>query len=452
MDDSVFTSERLAENLDVQQIGDPRQDIRYGAIIVFGFFVVLLGMAAIIRLDAGVYAQGVIAVSGNRQAVQHAEGGIIASINVREGQRVKAGTVLVEMASPELRAMERALTSDYLTLIAQRERLLAERRRAQRIDVPAEFNTLPPADRELASEALQMQRMQFEARRSSLGDQRSVLGQRSKQLAEQQSGYGEQRASLRKQQGILEDELAGHRELAKKGFASLNRIRELERMHEELKGREAAMTAEIARAREGIGETNLQSLTLKSTSLEDVAAELRDTQLRLTEVTPRLVAARENLRRTRLVAPVAGQIVGLAVFTVGGVIAPGEVLMEMVPENRALVLQVRVQPRDADDVYSGQDAQIRFLSVSDSSLPLLNGRVRTISADSLTDQVTGQAFFQSEVEVSPGELRKVETVLAKGQLRPGLPVEVVIAMRKRTAFEYLVEPLLGHFWRAFREN
>lgn len=437
---------------ELQQADDPRRDIRTGSIIAFLFFVVLLGWAALAPLDAGVYAQGTIAVSGNRQAVQHRTGGTIGAILVREGQRVRAGQTLIEMAAPDLRATERALTTEYFSLVAQRSRLMAERMGRGSFPPPAEFLNLPAEDRPIAEQALMLQRAQLQARSGSLSAQSSVLGQRSRQLSEQQSGYVQQRISVREQQRIIGDELTGIRELEKKGFASINRVRALERALEDLRGREAALTAEIARAGEGKGETSMQTLSLRKTSLEEAAAELRDTQTRLSDILPKLVAAREQLQNATLKAPTSGQVVGLSVFTVGGVVGAGQTLMEIVPDTRKLVIQAQVNPSDADDVYTGQKAQVRFLSVHDKTLPMLEGTVRTLSADRLTDEKSGVSYFQAEIEISPAELDKVRAVLGQGQLRPGLPVEAVLSARKRTALDYLLEPLTVHFWRSLREQ
>jgi HlyD family secretion protein len=431
---------------------DPRMDTRIGAAIAFFFFVVLLGWAALAPLDAGVHATGVVAVSGHRQAVQHREGGVVTALHVREGQRVEAGQVLVEMAAPDLRANERAFTSEYLNMLAQRARLTAELNGQSGFAAPAEFADLSPEDRVLANQAMQLQQAQFRTRSASMSAQQSVISQRSRQLGEQQSGFAEQRESLRQQQELLRQEIAGMRELEKKGFASTNRLRALERALAELEGREAGMTAEIARAAEGMGETRMQSLSMRRTTQEEVAAQLRETQARISDVLPKLIAAREQLPRATVRSPASGQVVGLTVFTVGGVVQPGQTLMEVVPANRKLIIQAQIAPRDADDVYRGQEAQVRFVSVDDRTLPLLKGTVRTISADSFTDEATGMSYFRSEVEVDPSELEKVRETLGNGQLRAGLPVELVLAVRKRTALQYLLEPLTVHFWRALREQ
>lgn len=433
-------------------LDDPERDIRSGGVIAFVFFVVLLGLAALLPLDAAIHATGQVAVSGNRQAVQHREGGVVTGIFTREGQPVTAGSVLVELSAPDLRATERALTSEYLNLLAQRARLIAERGGSRQFDPPVEFAALESADQSLAEQAMRLQQAQLGARRGSLSAQQSVIGQRNSQLREQQTGYGQQIASLREQGRFLDDEIRGLKTLEARGFASVNRIRALERSREELRGREAAMVAEIARAREGIGENRMQSISLERADLEEVANQLRDTQAKLSEVLPRLVSAREQLQRSRVRSPATGRVVGLNVFTVGGVVAPGQTLMEIVPDNRRLIIQTQVEPSGADDVFKGQKAQIRFPSVHDRTLPLLSGIVRNISADSFTDEKTGQSHFRAEIEVPSTELDRVRATLGQGELRPGLPAEVVLPVRKRTALDYILEPLTIHFWRALREQ
>ena len=432
--------------------GDPQRDIRQGTIIAALFFVLFLGWAALMPLDAGVYAQGQIAVAGNRQSVQHRDGGMINAIHVREGQHVKAGTVLIELSTPELHAAERGLTSDYLTLLAQRARLMAERSGRRDFAAPAEFATLSPADRDIANQVLSLQRSELRARSGATSAQQSVLGQRSAQLAQQQGGYAKQRQALIEQQRLIGEELAGLKSVAEKGFASINRVRALERAQADLKGQEAQMMAEYARAGEGMGEARMQSLSVSSSRLEQVENDLKETQSKLSEVFPKLVATREQLQHSQVRAPASGQVVGLQVFTVGGVVAAGQKLLDIVPDGRELVIQAQLSPADADDAYRGQKAQIRFVSVHNRSLPLFSGTVRTVSADSFMDEKSGRSYFRLEIVVPEAELNRVRSVLGSGELRPGLPVEAVLAVRKRTALQYLMEPLTGAMWRSGHEE
>ena len=432
--------------------GDPDREIRLGTTIAVLFFVLFLGWAAFMPLDAGVHAAGTIAVAGNRQSVQHRDGGVITAIHVREGQHVRAGDVLIELSAPELRASERALTSDYLTLLAQRARLLAERSGQRDFVPPAEFASLSPADREIAAQVMQLQRAEMHARSGSISAQQSVLGQRAGQLVQQQSGYTSQRASLIEQQRLIAEELDGLKSIAAKGFASMNRVRELERAEAQLKGQQAAMESEYARAGEGIGETKMQSLSVTRQRLEQIESDLKDTQSKLSETLPKLVATREQLQHSLVRAPATGQVVGLQVFTVGGVGAAGQKLMDIVPDGRELLIQAQLRPSDADDAYQGQKAQIRFVSVHNRTLPLFTGTVRTVSADSFTDDKTGRSYFRVEIVVPEAELNRVRSVLGNGELRPGLPVEAVLTVRKRTALDYLVEPLTGALWRSGHED
>lgn len=432
--------------------GDPQREIRLGTTIAAVFFVLFLGWAAFMPLDAGVHAAGTIAVAGNRQAVQHRDGGVVTAIHVREGQHVRAGDVLVELSAPELKASERALTSDYLTLLAQRARLLAERTGQRNFAPPPEFATLNPTDREIAAQVLAMQRSEMFARSGSVSAQQSVLGQRAQQLVQQQSGYGKQREALIEQQRLIAEELDGLKSIAAKGFASINRVRQLERAQADLKGQEAQMVSESARAGEGIGETRMQSLSVSRQRLEQVETDLKDTQSKLSETLPKLVATREQLERSQVRAPATGQVVGLQVYTVGGVVAAGQKLMDIVPDGRELVIQTQLNPSDADDAYAGQQAQIRFVSVHNRTLPLFTGTVRTVSADSFTDEKTGRSYFRAEIVVPESELRRVRSVLGRGELRPGLPVEAVLTVRKRTALQYLLEPLTGALWRSGHED
>jgi HlyD family secretion protein len=432
--------------------GNPTREIRRGIAIAVAFFVMFLGWAALVPLDAGVSASGTIAVLGNRQTVQHKDGGVITAIRIREGQHVRAGQVLIELSAPELRASERALTSDYLTLLAQRARLLAERGGQRDFAAPAEFASLDSADREMAVEVMQLQRSEMHARSGSVSAQQSVLGQRAGQLVQQQGGYIQQRNALIEQQRLIGEELAGLKSIAAKGFASMNRVRELERAEAGLKGQQASMEAEYARAGEGIGETKMQSLSVSKERLEQVESDLKDTQSKLSETLPKLVATREQLQHSLVRAPVTGEVVGLTVFTIGGVVAPGQKLMDIVPDGRELVIQAQMKPTDADDAHPGQPAQIRFVSIHNRSLPLLTGRVRTVSADSFTDEKTGRTYFRAEIVVPEKELNEVRSVLGQGELRPGLPVDAVLTVRKRTALQYLLEPLTGALWRSGHED
>ena len=391
-------------------------------------------------------------MSGNRQAVQHRDGGIVTDIRVSDGQTVKKGDIVLKISASELVAAERGMTGEVGALLAQRARLAAERDGAAHVTEPTEFTVLNPADRVLATDALKGQRLLFEARRSAIQTERAVLRQRIRQHSQQIGGYSHQMRSNVEQQRLIGEELDGLRALLPKGYVSINRVRSMERSAAELNGNYGAHQADAARASEAIGEARMQIMSLDKRMMEEVATQLRDVQVRLDELQPRLLSTREQLGRSSVRAPASGRVVGLKIFTVGGVVTAGETLMEIVPQDRALVIEGKVSPTDADDLNPGMETQVRFTALQERNLPILAGRLSNVSADGLEDQRTGARYFRIEVIVPPEELAKIQLVRKGGGLRAGLPAEIMIPLRKRTALAYLVEPLTQTLWRAGREN
>lgn len=417
------------------------------------FFGVFLGAAALIPLDSGAVANGKVVVSGNRQAVQHREGGVISGLYVKEGQYVKKGQLLLAIAASEIAATERGLAAERLSLLAQRQRLMVERDGLAKMSPPPEFAALSDEDRQLAQDAFEGQRRLFVARNNSSGAQHGVLSQRSRQTEQQINGFRQQMVSNREQRRLITDEIVGMKQLEAKGFASTNRIRALERAAAQLDGEYGALSAQIATSRESIGEVAMQGLSIDNSRLQDVSEQMRDVSLRLDEIGPKLAAAKEQLARAQVRAPSSGRVVGLKVFTVGGVVSPGEMLMEIVPQDRELVIEALVSPKDADDLYPGLAAEVRLPAIQERNVPILQGRIDTVSADSFTDERTGQQFFRAQVRVLEAELDRVKAVRpGRAVIQAGVPAEILFPLRKRTALRYLLEPLTQSLWLAGREE
>ena len=424
----------------------PRRELMIGGGIILVFFIFFLGWAAFARLDAGAYAQGQIAVSGNRQAVQHREGGVVSALHVAEGDTVRQGQILLQLSSGELRATERGVASQVFALVAQRARLIAERDGLGAIPTPAEFADLTPEDSTLALESLRIQRLQFGARRTGRSTETGVLGQRINQLNEQIQGYERQISANIEQQRLIQEELAGMRSLAEQGYAPLTRVRALERTAAQLDGELGSLRAQIARSREAVGETRLQMSGVRTKLGEDVADQLRQIDVQLNELRPRMVELRAQIARTEVRAPVSGEVVALTIFTQGGVIQPGQTLMEIVPRDASQVIIAQVSPTDVDNLQVGLDTEVRFPGLRERSPPIVHGRVTRISADSFTIEETGATYFRVEIVVPAAELAKLGR--SAETLRPGAPVEVQILLRKRTALQYLIEPLTNNLWRS----
>jgi HlyD family type I secretion membrane fusion protein len=435
-----------------QQADDPAREIRTGVVIAALFFIVFLGWAAFARLDAAAMAPGRLTVSGQRQTVQHREGGVVSQILVKEGDRVQQGQVLIRLAGADVRAQERALSAQAISLLAQRARLYAEQSGQTVVTPPAEFASLSPEDRPAAAEALKIQQAQLRTRAAVVSAQRGALGQKTAQANSQGVGYSRQLTSITEQLRLINEELNGMREAADKGFVSKNRIRALERSKAELEGQRGQYSATIAQTQGQASESRLQSLEAQSNYMERIASEFRDVENSLNDVMPKLNAARDQLARTEIRAPVSGAVVGLTVFTPGGVIEPGQKLMDIVPERVPLTIEARLATSDGDDVRRGQEAFVRFESLHERALPALKGRVSRMSADAFTDEKTGASFYTAEVTVPLSELKKIEDLRGGDVLRAGLPVVVEIPVRKRTALQYAFEPLTSSLSRAFHEH
>ncbi|QDC37181.1 HlyD family type I secretion periplasmic adaptor subunit [Sphingobium fuliginis] len=431
----------------------PERDMRAGMIIAALFFVLFLGWAAFARLDAAAYAPGRLTVSGQRQSVQHRDGGVVGAIFVKEGQHVSQGQPLMELASAEVRAQARIFGTQYIELKAQRARLIAEQLGASHVLWPAEFAMLKGQEKADAEEAIRLQLTQFNARSSVLAAQTGVLRQQASQVQQTARGYRSQLAASSEQARLIGEELESLRGVAEKGFVSQSRIRALERARADLQGQEGQFSASIARSGAEAGENRLKALEAEKAYKERASSELRDVEFSLNEVLPKYRAARDQLARLQIRAPATGTIVGLNVFTVGGVISAGQKLMDIVPDRAGLVIEARISPEDIDDLKVGQQAQIKFSSLHERDLPIMDGRITRLSADSFQDEKAGVSFYTAEVMVPPMELDRIRSVRGKDfSLKAGMPVQVLVPLRRRTALQYALEPLTQSLWLSFREH
>ncbi|KAA9020511.1 HlyD family type I secretion periplasmic adaptor subunit [Sphingobium limneticum] len=437
----------------VSILADPLRDIRVGLIVAAIFFLGFLGWAAFARLDAAAYAPGTLVVSGQRQSVQHRDGGVVGKIYVREGQRVQRGQLLMTLAAAEVQAQERALASQAIRLLAQRARLEAEQLGVGRIVPPREFVSLSTEDKAEAALAMRLQQTELSARTSVLGAQRDVLAQRAAQSGEQGRGYGEQTVATREQLRILDEQITALKPVADKGFVSKTRMRELERARAELEGQRGQYAASVAQTRGAARESEMQALEAQRSFRERTASDLRDVETALGEILPKWQAARDQLERTSIRAPATGAVVGMTIFTPGGVIASGQKLMDIVPENEPLLIQARIAPDDADDLTVGKKTLVKFSGLHERQLPSLEGELRRLSADSFADEKTGQSYFTGDIVVPRSQLALIRDVRGKDfELRAGMPVQILIPLRQRTALDYAIEPLVGSFWASFREH
>ncbi|UUL84071.1 HlyD family type I secretion periplasmic adaptor subunit [Sphingomonas qomolangmaensis] len=345
------------------------------------------------------------------------------------------------------------MPSQAIRLLAQRARLESEQLGTMRIDTPRAFTALSPEDRADATLAMRLQRTELAARTAVLAAQRGALGQRVAQSGEQGRGYRDQATSAAEQLRLIDEQITALKPVADRGFVSKTRMRELERARAEIQGQRGQYSASVAQSRGAARENEIQVLEAEQSFRERTAAELRDVETSLGDVMPKWIAARDQLERTAIRSPATGEVVGLTVFTPGGVIAPGVKLMDIVPEHTPLRIQARIAPSDADDLRLGQQTLVKFSGLHERTLPNLQGRLTRLSADSFTDEKTGQSYYTGEVTVPRDQLRLISNLRGEDfPLRAGMPVEVLVPLRKRTAVDYALEPLVGSFWSSFREQ
>ena len=432
---------------------DPGGDIRKGVIIAALFFLLFLGWAAFARMDVAAYAGGRVIVSGQRQSVQHRDGGVVGDIFVKEGDRVRKGQVLVRLAASDVHAQERALAAQAIGLLAQRARLRAEQLGLGAVPAPTEFAGLGGDDRVEAEAAMKVQQLQLLTRRSLLNTQQGVLSQQRAPVSPEGQGYRSQLAAINEQERIISEQLEAMRTVAEKGFVSKNRIRDLERAKADLIGQRGKLHSAISGSGESIGESRLRIVETERAYQDKIAADLRDAEFSLGDLLPKWRAARDQVARTEERAPATGTVVGLSVPPVGGVVAPGQKLMDIVPDRAPMVIEARFSPTEVDDLRIGQGATVHFTGIEDRNLPRLEGKLTRVSADSFIDETNGQSFFTAEIAVPPEDVKILQQ--RRGEdfaLRPGMPVQILVPLRKRTALQYLVEPLTNALWKSFREQ
>jgi len=402
--------------------------------------------AAVAPLSSAAIAPGVVAVAGSNKQVQHLEGGVVKALYVKEGDRVAAGDVLIELDPTRAAAQVDMVRGQLDATEALVARLIAER--DARTEIPFPETLVARAGNSDVDAILNGQRMLFEARRNALDGQVTILQQRKAQAQEQITGLTAQKDSHDRQIALIEDELKGLKDLNQKGYAPKTRILALEREASRLIGERGQHLGDIARIQQTIGETDLQIIQVRRTFEEEVATQLREAQTQQFDLRERLRAAEDVLLRTTIRAPSAGVVVGLKVHTIGGVIPPGEVLAQIVPDEDELVIEAQLQVTDIDSVRPGMPADVKFSAFKQNITPTIHGKVSTISADRLTDPRTGAPYYSVRITVPDEEIDR----LGGAQIVPGMPADAFIQTGEHTALDYLVRPLVQVIERSFREE
>jgi len=425
---------------------NPRPVALLGLLVIAVMFGGLGTWAATAPLDSAVIAPGTIIVEGNRKTIQHLEGGIVDEILVDEGDIVQAGDVLLRLNSTKASANASLYRKTLHETLALEARLLAEQAGADSISFPDEL-IAAVGDPEV-QDLIDNQTEQFIERRRSLDGRIAILKQRISQYQQEIVGLKAQHASLLRQLEIYNDELVGLRDLFEKGNYPRTRILAMEREVAALEGTVGSTIADIARAEKGIGETKLQIIQNRQEFREDVVGRLRETRNEMGQVREKLVVAEDTLARIDIRSPLAGSVQSIEVHTEGGVVRPGDTLMEVVPLDDRLVIEGQISPTDIDAVHVGLKAEVRLSALSMRSTPIILGTVTSVSSDRLVDERENKAYFRIQVEVPDEELEK----LGDQTLTAGMPAEVVIKVGERTMLDYIIKPMTDYLAKAFTEQ
>jgi len=422
-----FAPEKSTRDItDVDSVRDLGDHTDTRAPIRLGFWVLVVGFGgfllwtAVAPLDEGVSAQASVSIETRRKTIQHLSGGVVLQVLVKEGQWVKEGEVLVELDESVSKANFQAVRQNYMSQRATESRLLAELNGLPSIAFHPDL--LKAAIDPLIQQHMQTQRDLFQSRRAS--NMASVLGI-STMLENRQS----QAASQAQQMSAI-------KELAADGYAPRNQVLQMEQGQAELRAVIADLTASQSRVR-------LEYLKEVSTQLADVRREVQSGQEKLAAVT-------EDLARTQIRSPVEGQVVGLTVGTAGGVVTPGQRLMDVIPKGEALMVDAKIPPHVIDKVYVGEKVEVRFSTFANSPQLVLDGKLISVSSDVINEQTSmgTMSYYLARVEITPEGIRQ----LGKRVMQPGMPAEVLVITGERSVLTYLMHPLTKRMASAMKEE
>jgi len=416
-----------------------------------GLWALVLGLggfllwAAFAPLDEGVPSQGQVAIDTKRRAVQHPVGGIVKEVLVHEGERVKEGQLLLKLDEAATRANYEAIRQHYMSLRAMQGRLLAEQAGLSTIAFHPDLLKASD-DPQIRSQVLTQEQL-FQARRSALRADVQAMEQSIQGQQAQLQAYAGMLTNRRSQISLVNEELTQTRELVKEGYAPRNRQLELERMVADTNASITELLGNISRGQSAIGELRQRVISRQQEYRKEVETQLGDMTREVQSDEGKFRALADEMNRIEIKSPASGQVVGLAVQTVGAVIQPAQKLMDIVPENELLLVETKVAPNLIDKVHAGLPVDIRFTSFANSPQLVVDGKVVSVSGDLLTEQ-NGATYYLSRVSVTPEGYKR----LGKRVLQPGMPVEVVFKTGERSLLVYLLHPLSKRLAAAMKEE
>jgi membrane fusion protein, type I secretion system len=418
------------------------------AFAVVGVFVIGFGLwATYAPLESAAIAGGAIEAESSRKTIQHLEGGIVGRILVSDGDEVTAGQPLIRLDATRTRATVQMLQMQIWDAQALEARLVAEREGSETITFPAALTSAARSEPSLA-ETMAGQVNIFNTRRKLQSSRIEVIQQRKAQSMREIAALRFEVEAATKRAAIVKGELATVAPLVKKGLQTRARLLQLQREQAEFDGKIGETLAQVSRAEQAVGESEAMILQLKNDQYNEIAQSLRDTQAVIFQLRERIQAADDVLARTVVRAPEAGTITDLRIHTLGGIVAAGEPLMDLVPRQDRLIVLAHVKPEDIDLVRPGLEARVRLLAYKHRRVPPVEGVLTYVSADRFVDKETQRAYYTARVRIDETSLRELPEV----EIMPGMPAEVLIKTGQFTVAQYMLRPFFDSFNRAFRED
>ena len=430
-----------------------RPSSNIGGVVLFGLIVVcviFLGLgiwSATAPLARAVPAMATLSLKGERKTIQHFEGGIVGSLHVVEGQPVEKGQLLISLDPLKASANVARHNGQLDQALALEARLESELAGYRVMEISGEFLERLQGNSDIIDIA-EAEQKHMTARRETLDGHIAILEQRIDQFDKEIQGLKIQRASNIEQYQIFQNEMVGLRELNRKGYYPKTKLLAVERAMSQLRGAAGSDLARIARAQSSQRESENQIVSVKQQFRESIIKELRDVQVEITDLNERLLVAKDILQRIEIKAPKAGLVQALRVHTIGGVVSPGEALMEIVPQDDELIVNAQVSPTDIDNVKMGQTAEVRLTALNVRSTPSIYGVVVSISGDRIQEPGVTDPFFLARIEISKDEQKKLEGV----KLTAGMPAEVLIKAGERTVLDYVLKPMTDAFVKGLNED
>ncbi|MBC7147687.1 MAG: HlyD family type I secretion periplasmic adaptor subunit [Thioclava marina] len=418
---------------------------RVAALVAALMLPMLALWAALTPISGAVVASGTVAAGGKPKSVQHLDGGIVQEIFVADGDHVAQGQEMFRLDDTLLSANLEIYRNRLAEAFTRRARLKAERDGATRISFPEAPALLGGLEMEPFEAD---ERLIFEARADLQAGRKAQLVERIEQFHNQIDGVQALIAAKSDQIAILKQDLARQQGLKAKQLAREGQLLSIQANLADLRGQVAEHRTEAARIGNSINDTKLEIGQTERQFRADVVTELREVNTQIEELTQQITSTARQLQRVDIRAPVEGYVHEMQIVTIGGVLAPGGTVAQIIPSKGGLDFELRVAPASIDQVHLGQDVRLRFPAFSQRTTPEISGEVANISPSTVVDEATGAQFYRIEARAKPEELAKLGDKL----LVPGMPVEAYIQIEERPALSYLTKPLADHIRRAFREE